>query len=144
MYMKKKHLTAYIGYLDFFFQNYPCKHYLNVHFYESGFNSVLILSCEWGVSAYFFFFNLHRNCVFGADCEVINTLFYHWKFYEKKMCLALHIWIYRFSFCFQNYSVLWNTIVTLMKVISNSILISSSEGVLPRKILRNLHQNGVL
>ena len=65
----------------------------------------------------------------------------------KKMCLTLHIHVYtyRFSFYFQNYSVLWNTIVTFMKVVLNSIFIPSSEGVPPppRKTLRKLHQNGV-
>ena len=59
-----------------------------------------------GVSADFFFlFNMHKNGVFGADFEVITHVFTIEKFYEK-MCFTLHIYTYRFSFYFQNYSVL--------------------------------------
>ena len=52
------------------------------------------------------------------------------------MRLTLDIYTYRFSFYFQNYSVLWNTIVTFMKVVLNSIFTPSSEGP-PRKLWEN-------
>ena len=52
------------------------------------------------------------------------------KFYEK-MRLTLDIYTYRFSFYFQNYSVLWNTIVTFMKVVLKSIFTPSSEAPPP-------------
>ena len=84
-----------------------------------------------GVSADFFFlFTMHKNGVFGADFEVINTRFYHW----GVICLTLHIYTYRFSFYFQNYSVLWNTIV---------VFIPSSGAPPPGKLWEKLHQNGV-
>ena len=50
-----KSVSLYIGYFGVFFQNQTCKQYLNVHLNESGFNSVLMPSCEWGSPRISFF-----------------------------------------------------------------------------------------
>ena len=77
----KKCLTIYRLY-RFFFQNYPCQRqrFLNVHL-----NNEVVLVPFWfppvngGLADLFFLFNMHKNGVFGADFEVINTRFYHWE-----------------------------------------------------------------
>ena len=59
---------------------------VNVHL-----NNEVVLIPFWfppvnGVFADFFFlFNMHKNGVFGADFEVINTRFYHWEVLWKNV-----------------------------------------------------------
>ena len=50
----------------------------------------------------FNFFYLHKKDVFGADFEVNNTRFYHWKVLWK-ICLTIPLFIYVYILCFQNY-----------------------------------------